>query len=76
MILETIRELSREQKEILTAELLDDLNAPEIASGTEDAIETVLSARFEAYLSGDDIASAWSDVRKRLQSETGVKWQR
>ncbi len=78
MILDRLPEvqaLSREEKAVLTQELLDDLNAPTISGEQESAILEVLNARFEAYRSDPSTALPWVEVRERLIARTGASWR-
>lgn len=81
MILDQIPEiqaLSREKKEILAQELLDDLNAPKLSPDQEAAMLDVLNSRYNAYRENPEssIAGKWSEVKGRLAEKTGASWQK
>ena len=79
MILERfpdVQSLSTEEKQILAEELLDDLNAPILTPGQDEAILEVLNARFAAFQEAPGSASSWEDARNRLQNQTGASWRK
>jgi putative addiction module component (TIGR02574 family) len=79
MVLDTlpaVKALSDEQKSILTQELLDELNAPQVSDECELALLEMLNARYEAYSMDPSTASSWEAVKERLRQKTGASWQR
>jgi len=79
MILENLPEvqsLTAEEKSILTQELLDELNAPEIRAEQEGAILELLNARYELFRSDPATASSWEEARDRLREKTGASWRK
>lgn len=80
MILEQfpdLQSLTRQDKEVLTQELLDDLNAPDLDAGQDAAILDLLTSRYERYCAAQEGQTAsWSEARDRLQEKTGASWQK
>lgn len=79
MILETLPEvqaLSEKEKSLLAQELMDELHAPCTTPEQDEAILEVLEQRMAAYERGEMKAISWSDLKAKLQKETGASWQK
>lgn len=79
MLLDTlphVQSLTRQEKTILAQELLDDLNAPDVAAVQDAAILEVLEARLRSYRENPAAASSWEDARERLREKTGASWRK
>ena len=74
-LIPAVKALSDEQKSILTQELLDELNAPQVSGECESAVLEVLNARYEAYRNAPSTASSWEAVKERLRQKTDASWQ-
>ena len=67
-----VQSLSTEEKQILAEELLDDLNAPILTPGQDEAILEVLNARFAAFQESPASASSSDEARNRPRKHTGA----